>query len=313
MKICIIGKGSIGKRHAKIFRKLGFKIFFMRSKKKFLEKNDFFKINEIKKINFDLYCICNPSSEHLNTLKKIVYRNMNVLIEKPIVTNLRDLKKIISLKKKYKINLFSGYMLRFDPRINLIKDKIKKKNIRYANFIWQTYMPSWHPYENYRNSYASQKKLGGGVLLTCSHEIDLAIQLFGYVEEVFCIENKSTIKTNVDNSVNLFLRHNRGINSNITLDFSSKWKTKREIDVIGNDFSYKWDFYKSFVEEHKKRKSKKIFPKKKSHIDEIYKYQNLKIINWIKKKKDYGHENLHTEKVLIALRKSLKINKVVKI
>ena len=313
MKICIIGKGSIGKRHAKIFKKLGFKIFFLGSKKKFLEKNDFFKIDEMKKIKFDLYCICNPSSEHLNTLTKIIYSNMNVLIEKPIVTNQRDLKKIINLKKKYKINLFNGYMLRFDPRINLIKDKIKKKNIRYANFVWQTYMPDWHPYENYSNSYASQKKLGGGVLLTCSHEIDLAIQLFGHVKEVFCIENKSTIKTNVDNSVNLFLKHNKETNSNITLDFSSKWKTKRELDVIGNDFSYKWDFYNSFIEENKKSKLKKIFPKKSSNIDEIYKYQNSNIINCIKKKKGFFNENLHTEKVLIALKKSLKTNKVVKI
>ena len=50
-------------------------------------------------------------------------------------------------------------MLRHDPRIIEIKRKILNihTKIRYANFIWQTYLPKWHPWEDYRKSYAAQK------------------------------------------------------------------------------------------------------------------------------------------------------------
>ena len=34
MKICIFGKGSIGRRHKKVFEKLGCDVYFFRSNKK---------------------------------------------------------------------------------------------------------------------------------------------------------------------------------------------------------------------------------------------------------------------------------------
>ena len=58
--VLIIGKGSIGKRHSKLFMKIGCKVFFYRSD----DKNIFLK----KK--YDLICICNPSALHFKTFKK---------------------------------------------------------------------------------------------------------------------------------------------------------------------------------------------------------------------------------------------------
>ena len=61
--------------------------------------------------------------------------------------------------------------MRFDPECFI--SKILKKSIIYSNFVWHTYFP-WCPYENYRNSYAIKKKMGGGVIKTYSHEVDLS-------------------------------------------------------------------------------------------------------------------------------------------
>ena len=41
------------------------------------------------------------------------------------------------------------------------------------------YLPDWHPYEDYRTSYAARAELGGGVVLTQIHDYDLAWWLFG--------------------------------------------------------------------------------------------------------------------------------------
>ena len=81
-------------------------------------------------------------------------------------------------------------MLRHDPRIIFLKSKIENKlnKVKYANFFLQTFMPEWHPWENYHKSYASNKALGGGVLLTCSHEIDLSV-FWKIKPEFICIDH----------------------------------------------------------------------------------------------------------------------------
>ena len=74
MNICVIGKGSIGNRHASIYKKLGCKVYFFRTAKKdkLAKKfvNEIYSLKDLSKKKFDLFCICNPTSLHLQTLKK---------------------------------------------------------------------------------------------------------------------------------------------------------------------------------------------------------------------------------------------------
>ena len=53
------------------------------------------------------------------------------------------------------------------------------------------YLPDFHPYENYKNSYAASKKLGGGALNTLSHEVDLIAFFFGLPKKYFSFETNS--------------------------------------------------------------------------------------------------------------------------
>ena len=71
-------------------------------------------------------------------------------------------------------------MMRFHPLICDLKEIIS--NEYYGKLIsiqskWAEFLPDWHPWEDYRISYASNKKMGGGVALTLSHDIDLAFFL----------------------------------------------------------------------------------------------------------------------------------------
>ena len=50
-------------------------------------------------------------------------------------------------------------------------------------------MPGWHKGENYKKSYALNKNLGGGVINTCCHEIDLAL-FFRTSKRSLCQRNK---------------------------------------------------------------------------------------------------------------------------
>ena len=80
-----------------------------------------------------------------------------------------------------------GYMMRFHPAIKKIKEILKSKylgKIFHFSFLWGEYFPNWHKNENYKKSYAANKKMGGGAALTLSHDLDLSKFFFGEIKKV---------------------------------------------------------------------------------------------------------------------------------
>jgi predicted dehydrogenase len=314
LEVLIIGKGSIGLRHAKIFRNLGCKVYFFRTNNSNLENDycykEYFDLKRIKKLSFDLIAICNPSSFHIKYLKKFHHLSKNFLIEKPLCTNNKDLNLLKKISRNK--NIYSGYMLRHDKRILEIKQRCKNtKKINFAFFKWHTYLPDWHKYENYKNSYAAKKKLGGGVIFTCSHEVDMAIFLFGKVKNVICYEKKKELNLEVEESVNIYLNHINGINSLISIDFSNK-DFIREFKVFFKNKIIKYNFKNTNVYEETFKKNKIIKVLGKNHIEQFYRVQNIAILKNIQKKiKKYL--SVETEKVLLSCHKSLKLKKEVKV
>jgi predicted dehydrogenase len=80
----------------------------------------------------------------------------------------------------------TGYNLRFSyslKRFNeLIKKKIVGKILSVRCEVGQ-YLPDWRPNKDFRKTVSANKRLGGGVLLELSHEIDylrwILVILFG--------------------------------------------------------------------------------------------------------------------------------------
>lgn len=314
LEILIIGKGSIGLRHASIFEDLGCGVSFFRTNKANLinnsSYNEYFSVDEINERSFDLIAICNPSSFHVKYLKKFLHLSNNFLIEKPTCTNNKDLNflKKISLSK----NIYSGYMLRYDKRVLEIKKKcLNTNNINFSIFKWYTYFPDWHKYENFRNSYAANKKLGGGVIFTCSHEIDIAIFLFGRVNSVICRENKKRLNLKVEESVSIFMKHANGIYSLINLDFTNR-ELIREFKIFYKKKIIIYNFLKPNIIQDGFLKKKIIKISKTNNIDMIYRIQNSTILKNIKNNIKIS-SCFDTEKVLLCCLKSLKLKKAISV
>ena len=60
-------------------------------------------------------------------------------------------------------------MMRFHPCILKMNSWVNEgkigKVIHYRS-KWGEYLPNWHPWENYKQSYAGKKEMGGGPALT---------------------------------------------------------------------------------------------------------------------------------------------------
>lgn len=219
-KILVIGCGSIGQRHIRALLSNGEKnIAAYRTKKgqiKNLPKdiNNFVKqfCKEDEAFNWKPthVIISNPTSLHFIFLKKSIIRKLNILVEKPLANNFLDIMNSeIPISELIKINGIVGYNLRFHTLIKKVRNIITSYqygNAIKANLSVGHYLPFWHPYEDYRKSYAAIKSLGGGTLRNLSHEIDLVQYFFGNVEKLFAkVKKLSNLEIDVDDTVNIIM------------------------------------------------------------------------------------------------------------
>jgi predicted dehydrogenase len=87
-----------------------------------------------------------------------------------------------------------------------------------ARVHFGSYLPNWHPWEDYRLSYAARRDLGGGAALTHIHEIDYILWLFGPAEQTIGLPlAKNPLGTKIDEAVAIIIRHKSGVLSSLTL------------------------------------------------------------------------------------------------
>ena len=208
LKVLVVGYGSIGKRHIENLSKISDVEIIVCTKQKydnFLKTKKCEKISNLQKaINKkpSAAIICNETSYHTKTVIKLANAGIHVFIEKPISNSLTNLKKLYDLTLRKKIIAQVGNVLHFHPCIKKIKMILLEKELGDILYVYSengSYLPDWHPNENYEKSYASKKELGGGVILTCIHEIDYLYGIFGKIVEVKAYVRKiSDLKINVE-------------------------------------------------------------------------------------------------------------------
>ena len=135
----------------------------------------------------DAVFVCNPSAQHLEVALSAASAGCHLFIEKPVSHTIDGLGRLRAEVAKHGLVAAVGCQWRFHPCVIRLREviesgalgKLNKAEIRYAE-----YLPDWHPYEDYRTSYAARADLGGGVVLTQLHDYDLAWWLFGAARTV---------------------------------------------------------------------------------------------------------------------------------
>jgi len=257
MKILFLGLGSVGQRHLinakKIFKGSSFFALRVQNHKKIIKNTKLIKYSSLDKyykikslykfseaINLkpDLTFICNPSSKHLTDAIKFANIGSNLFIEKPLGRSKILEKKLIKVVKKKKLITMVGYQSRFNPIIKKLKKIIVKKTfgkIIYGNFNFLTFLPNHHKYENYKRSYAANRTLGGGVIDSLIHEIDIIAFLFGLPTKHFSIKsNLNILKIDCDENFSSLMKfkiRKNDFNIFLRLSFTQN-KGERKISIL---------------------------------------------------------------------------------
>ena len=72
---------------------------------------------------------------------------------------------------------------------------------------WQaSYLPGWHPWEDYRTSYAAREDLGGGVVRTLDHDLDMVRWTMGQPIEVLASASSAALGLSVEDTADMVFR-----------------------------------------------------------------------------------------------------------
>ena len=287
MKILICGLGSIGKRHAKNLISLGENdLLFFRERNLPLQDKDLNKFrvfNDLTKAlkqNPDITLICNVTSKHVSTAIMCAKRGSHLFIEKPVSHQFTNWNKLKNIVKQKNLKIMVGYNMRFHPLMIKVKKIINNNELGKIYNIksqWSEYLPDWHPWENYRKSYAARKDMGGGCSVTLSHELDTLYWLCGSIKKIFNIRTNKFLNINVDTISDFLVHFKNNIVGYIHIDFLQK-PHSRNMEIVGIKNKLFFDYYKNILEiTDRKGKVKQIkikFEKNQMYYDEIKYFLN---------------------------------------
>ncbi len=239
-RILLVGYGSIGKRHARNLIDMGIRPYILT---KHPDKFDaiFLKdINILRDKDISHCIISSPTARHLEDLRKCLttLRELKkILIEKPLECSYSKGKEINRIVKKYKLEISIGYNLRFLKAFDAIKKFVKEKDrrIKIVEVVAGQDLREWRAYKDIRHSYSGHRKLGGGVDLDLSHEIDYILCLFGdRFKKKFIYRSKiSNLKIDSPDIFKLILDYKKFI-VDVTLDYIRRPK-QRYLRIICDD------------------------------------------------------------------------------
>ena len=254
-RLLVVGYGSIGRRHVRILRKMMPEADIRVMRHKPYDGNIefvngvFSNLKDACVFSPQAAVIANPAPFHINDAISLANIGCHLLIEKPISDKTDNVEELIKLARRRNIILQIGYNLRFLLSLEYFRNKIQSGSIGRILSVRSEvgqYLPSWRLDGDYTKHVSAQKKLGGGVLLELSHEIDYLRWIFGEIEWVSAWYGKQgNLKIDVEDTALLRLGFKTETSkanniASLNIDFLRQDKTRACI-AVGELGSLRWD------------------------------------------------------------------------
>jgi predicted dehydrogenase len=253
MKALVIGGGSIGKRHLQNLKALGVASLGLvepdRDRNRLVASEIsvrvFASLDEGLQWAPDFVVIASPTHLHIEHALAVAKCGIDFFVEKPLSHTPEGIDELYDIVSRKKLISLVGCNMRFHPGPAKVKELIASGRVGkllFARIHCGSYLPNWRPDSNYRQGYAAHEETGGGCLLDCIHEIDLARWYMGEVQDVSCFaDHLSSLQIQTEDVAALLCRHAIGALSEIHLDYVQR-TYERGCQVVGEKGSISWDF-----------------------------------------------------------------------
>lgn len=252
MKFLIAGLGSIGRRHFRNLIALGEKdIILLRTRKATLPDDELAgypvesDIHEaLKKHKPDAVIVANPTALHLDVAVPAAEAGCAILLEKPVSDSLDRLDTLQQAVQKSGSRILVGFQFRYHPTLNKARELIQSNAIGKVLTVhahWGEYLPQWHPWEEYRQSYAARADLGGGVIRTLTHPLDYLRYLIGEVDSLWSFNGHiSPLELDVEDVAEIGLKFSNGAIGGVHLNYVQR-PPRHTLEIVGTQGTLRWD------------------------------------------------------------------------
>lgn len=252
MKFLIAGLGSIGRRHFRNLLALGEKdIVLLRTRKATLPDDELagypVEINlqdALEKHRPAAVIVANPTSLHLDVAIPAAEAGCHILLEKPVSHSLERLDLLQKAAEKSGSKILVGFQFRYHPTLNKTRQLIEADalgKILTVHAHWGEYLPQWHPWEDYRQSYAARANLGGGVIVTLTHPLDYLRYLLGDVEALWSFNGHSSpLEIDVEDVAEIGLKFASGAVGSVHVNYFQR-PPVHHLEIVGTAGTLRWD------------------------------------------------------------------------
>jgi predicted dehydrogenase len=252
MKFLIAGLGSIGRRHFRNLITLGEKdIVLLRSHLATLSDDELAgylvetDIHEaLRKHRPNAVVVANPTALHMDIAIPSAEAGCHILLEKPVSNSLERLDTLQQAAQKSGSRILVGFQFRHHPTLNKARELIRSNAIGKLLTVhahWGEYLPNWHPWEDYRQSYAARADLGGGVIVTLAHPLDYLRFIVGEVDALWSFNGHvSPLEITVDDVAEIGLKFKNGAIGGMHLNYVQRPPVHR-LEIVGTKGTLRWD------------------------------------------------------------------------
>ena len=251
MKVAIVGLGSVGRRHLRNLASLGHTdVVLVRSGRSTLPDAELAAwpvaadLQEALRFRPAAAVIATPTALHLDAAIPLARAGCHLLIEKPVshtVAGLEDLQQALRVGGG---RAMVAFQYRHHPGLLAIRRWILDGAIGRpvsARACYADYLPDWHPWEDYRQSYAAKQDLGGGAVLTLCHPLDYLAWLLGPVTHVTgVVSSNSGLGIDVEDSADGVLECAGGAVASVHMDFVQR-PPSHHLTIVGTEGTLAWD------------------------------------------------------------------------
>ncbi len=240
MKVAVIGVGSMGYNHLRVYSEMGdvqvvgasdlnrerLQLIEDRfSVKTYTNYQDLFEKEKPEAVSITV-----PTSEHEKVATYALEKGDHVLIEKPIAATVEEGKRLIALANKLDLQLMVGHIIRFNPAMQSLKTRLENGDL---GKIFQVFCRRAGP-------FPARIRDVGVVVDLAPHDVDIMRFLIGMNPMRVFAETEQQIHTDHEDLLFGLLRFPEGITGALEINWLTPTKM-RETLVLGEKGLFRVD------------------------------------------------------------------------
>ena len=311
MRMCIVGYGSIGERHADNLKTLGHTVSVLDTSEEARNRSvssgycTYSSLQEALETLPEIVLICTDTTSHIPLCQEVLIHNSTTLkgifIEKPISFSMEGVETVVNICKERNIKLGCACNLLYLSGIKLMKMLLNNNSVGTvysASYFFGHNLSKWNN-RDYRNTYSAGEK--GGIILDDIHSIYLCEDMFGHLitDVKASLHYSKLLEITNEDAFELIGKTNRNILLRIHGDYLASEYT-RNLEIQGTEGTLQWEMCKvdnDMLESYVYIKTP-AFPEYRTfnvsqELNCMYMDMMADYIKFVNKEKEYFHNGVY--------------------